>query len=146
MPCDLAVTIQKAVIKEEQIQALMTPEVLEKAVVAYLKGHESYKMFQPVCYAYGNTVDIFLLNGNSPDYRVSVTAAGVNVRLPRGMEAEAELLSSQLVKLLAAVGNKLLASHVRRTLKGQFGDVNQESATVDNQGQSQQVVKLSFEV
>jgi hypothetical protein len=146
MPCNLAVTIQKAFVSSEQIQALMTPEIVEKAVKAYLSGHETYKNYQPIT-AYIMADGVIAYLSGTAAYTIQVTKSEVFVKFPERLEAEGNLLAEQLTVLLKAVGGKLLAAYVRKTLGKSFNsNVAQESATVDNAGQQQQVVKLSFEV
>ncbi len=141
MPCNLAVTIQKAVISSDEIKKLLTNDVLERAVTAFLKPqYKSIQSYRP----WGSVS--FILN-NDYRYSIEVSANEVSVQFPKGEEAASELLASQINTLLARVGDRLLAAQMSQALGQEFGkSVSQQTVNVNNRGQMQQAMKLSFEV
>ncbi len=144
MPCKWAITITKAVVAPEHLRSLLTPEVILSLVQSVVEQHPAFASYQPVrCSVYNGTVIVQL---GRLDRSVTLTASQVNANFPRAEQEQAPAIVELLSTLLARGADKLFATQVRAALAEKYGQVQQTSSTVMNQGQKQNVTLLSFEV
>jgi hypothetical protein len=144
MPCNLAVTITKAVVAPEHLRALLTPEVIASLGESIVEKHPAFASYQPVRFrVYNETVIVRL---GRMDRTVTLTASQINANFPRFEQEQAPAIVELLSTLLSRGADKLFATQVRAALAEKYGPVQQASSTVMNQGQKQNVTLLSFEV
>ena len=144
MPCNLAVTITKAVVAPEHLRKLLTPQVIQSLVQAFVAQHPAFTSYQPVRVSVlGSTVIVRL---GRMDRSVSLTAEQVTANFPRYEQEQAPAIVELLTQLLAKGADKLFATQVRTALAKDFGQVQQTSTTISNQGQKQNVTLFSFDV
>ncbi len=144
MPCNLAVTITKAAVMPEHLQALLTPEIIEQIVTTYLSSHNEYKTCQPLrSRIIGETVRFYL---GSLAYRITITGSQVALNFPPNEQYRAETLGTQLTQLLTRGADRLFASQVQQSLTAKFRNVQAQTATVDNQGTPQKVTVFTLEM
>jgi hypothetical protein len=144
MPCNLAVTITKVVVAPEHLRTLLTPEVIQSLVQAFVAQHPAFTSYQPVRVSVlGSTV---LVRLGRMDRYVSLTAEQVTANFPRYEQEQAPAIVELFTQLLAKGADKLFATQVRTALAKDFGQVSQTSTTVSNQGQKQNVTLFSFDV
>src|SRR5436309_405092 len=115
MPCNLAVSITKAAVLPEYLASLLTPEVVEQVVMAYLKQHQTYKTYQPIRSRIAGESVIFHLS--SLAYRITITGGNVVINFPRYALQEADILAEELTTLLAKGAAKLFADQLQATLR-----------------------------
>ena len=143
MPCNLAVTITKAVVAPEHLRKLLTPEVIQSLVQAFVAQHPAFADYQPVHVSLlGRTVLVRLGRGRS----VTLTAEQITANFPRYEQEQVPAIVELLTQLLAKGADKVFATQVRTALTKDFGQVSQTSTTVSNQGQKQNVTLFSFDV
>ncbi len=142
MPCGSAVTITKAGVLPEHVVSLLTPQVIELIVTAYLSQHPEYKMMLPLrSTVIRETVTFYL---GRLDQRIEITGNTVRVEFPRYARAAANTLSNELITLLEKAGDRLFAEQVKAALTAKFGTVQTSTATVNNQGEQQSVTAFRF--
>jgi hypothetical protein len=143
MPCNLAVTITKAVVAPEHLLALLTPEVIGQLITAFTSQSPEFQQYQPIrITTYGDTVNVIL---GRLDRRFLITHNQVTSNFPRYEQTQADTLAQLLSNLLSRGADRLFAAQVRKALTEKYGDVKQTSETVSNQGQPQRVTLFSFE-
>ena len=142
MPCNLAVTITKAAVTNEQLQKLLTPEVVKTLLESYISKHPNHKGQTPHAFIRGDEVSLPILRY---DCRVIIKNGQVRISTPRRNVEEAEALSGELAQLLSLAADKLFAGQVQKALAS-MGKVSGQTVTVDNQGQKQQARVFTLEV
>ena len=144
MPCNLAVTITKAAVLPDHLVALLTPEVIEQVVTAYLQHHPVFKDYLPLrSKTIGNVVTFFVSN---LAYRITITGNQIAINFPPYAQDKATKLSGELVTLLSKTSDRLFARQVQKSLAAKFGNVQQQTAKVDNEGEQQTVTVFTLEV
>ena len=145
MPCNLAVTITKALVLPEQLQQLLIPEIVTRVITAYIEQHrEEYGSFGPLRTTTRDGIVTCYIG--RLDYRIMIANGQVSVNFPPYKQTQAEKLSEELSQLLSRAADQLFASQVQQSLKAKFGRVRTNTATVDNQGTPQQVTVFSLEI
>ncbi len=146
MPCNLAVTITKAAVNAEQLQALLSLDVINQTVMAYLKVAEAYQKDAELymrSFLYRTTNSMLIYLGN---YTITIKQGGlVTVEGLRGEEAENERLRDTIATFLAQVADKLFAAKVQQSLV-KLGRVKSKDATVRDEGTTVNVTMFSLEI
>lgn len=136
MPCNLAVAITKAVVKDESLRSLLTPEITAAVVGAFLAQNAQYAALSPEVQATADGVAVRL-----GPITLSIVRGTATVR---GRTAQRELaarLASDLAAPLAQAAQALLAAKLRETM-GRYGEVEMAQETVENRGAIQQAYVL----
>jgi len=143
MPCNLAVTITKAAVSQAQLVALLTPEVVQAVVEAYLR--------QPGVLAPGETaavqrsgptITITIQVGGGRRIAMAI-ADGVVQATTRTSDQRAQELVDALSPLLARAADARFAQQVQAAL-ARLGPVTAQAVTVANEGIPQQAVVLTM--
>lgn len=128
MPCNLAVSIAKAAVREDRLRALLTPAVLKSVVPAYLRQQFSasslalvFEQDDTVCYRLGTTI-------------ITIEKGEVRVDESEGNRALAEKVLAGVSHLLAAAADRLFQQQVQQALQkittqARVVDVNYEGKT-----------------
>lgn len=143
MPCNLAVTITKGVVAPDHLKKLLTPQIIQQLVTAFCNEHPDFKQHQPI--RTSSSSDGVVLYVGRLDRRLIITNDQVKANFPRYAQEEGERLATLLTHLLAKGADKLFAAQVQKAL-ATFGGVQAQTATVDNEGEKQQVRVFTLEV
>jgi hypothetical protein len=143
MPCNLAVTIQKAAVNNKELAALLTPQVVKTLVESFVQQHEAFKPYQPIRL----TARGGMVYANLGDYTRSFSIIGteVYVNFPRTEKEKGEEIAQLLTTLLSRGADRLFAEKVKKSLQ-KFGKVQASQATVKDGTQVVPVTMLKFEV
>lgn len=135
MPCNLAVTITKAAVEQEHLNKLLTPQVVEQALRAFLTARDrnaTVRVNYGTVYASTGYNSVSVFRG-----RVSVSNGNRDTR-------GAEKLAAETQQLLAALADTLFAQQVQSALQGSGARVASQQVVVDNAGRRQVATVLSF--
>jgi hypothetical protein len=149
MPCNLAVTITKAVTAPEHLQALLTPEIVKTLVESFVRSHEIFQAYSnaQVRITTGTkAIDILL------DWRHRITIYPnrqgvwqVQTLFQRGEEKLSQTVTELFTTLLAKGADRLYAKKVKGVLSS-FGKVAESQAKVKDGEQTVDVTLLKFEI
>lgn len=152
MPCNLAVSITKAAIPNEQLLGLLTPAVVEQVVRAFLGDRLTDLVGQDYGYQHGTSRKVQL---QSVNYWGQLGAEGISFRIhdgqidvqaPRGGELRAQEVSDELTQLLARTADQLFAIQVGTALAELGGDLETQQVSIDNAGQRQTVTQFTLSI
>ncbi|WP_322489387.1 hypothetical protein [Chloroflexus sp.] len=142
MACNLAVSITKAAVNEEQLLKLLTPEAVQPVVESYLR--------QPGVLKAGETFNVSR-QGN----RLIVTVGSLRLFIDGGRvstyatqgynDGRGRELVDALSNLLALAADALFAQKVKAAL-APFGKVAQQQVTVDNGGVTQAATVFTLKI
>ena len=136
MPCNLAVAITKAVVEDEYLRSLLTPDITAAVVHAFLTQTARYAVLSPDVQATADGVTAVL-------GRISFTVVRGTVSI-RGGAAQRELARRLVDDLAAPLGQAaqaLLAAKLRQTMT-RYGQVTMTQEAVNNRGSIQQAYVL----
>ena len=137
MPCNLAVTITKAVVAPEHLLKLLTPKVVEALVDGFVRQHVSFQKYSPLrVRASRGGITIWLGYGR----QISIVGHQVSASFPRGEERKGEELAQLISTLLAKGADRLFAQQVKRSLQ-QVGRVQESQRSVND---GEQVVPVTM--
>ena len=139
MPCNLAVSITKAAVNDEQLKQLLTTQVIHQVVKNFLSANEAYKG-----QLYGDwessTSSVFYIG----DCTLTVFNGGqVSVDASRWSRERAQTLNADIAKLLVRLADHLFAQQVQQALAG-LGPVQVQTVDVDDQGITRQATVLTL--
>ena len=150
MTCNLAVSITKASITNQHLQALLTQDIVNQIVTVYLAQH--YLSYQIELLPGKRSV--FLLKDRNPrgtSFTVTIgTNRQVTVRADawdystRGDQQKATDLTNQIAELLSRAADSLFARQVQIALSGLGGYQTVDTLAVDDAGVTQQATMLSI--
>jgi len=132
MPCNLAVSITKAAVENEELLRFMTPDVVE-GMLAQALGVQGRIQ--------GDTVTFTLNRKGRPIVTVQNGQVNVQANRSRVPKDQVEALSEQVAQKLVDIGTAALAAKMYQALQ-RYGSVNIQSTQVDNEGLQQAAQKL----
>ena len=138
MPCNLAISITKAAVSNEQLLKLLTPELISQAVKSFLSRHETYQHQRYDDWQYRNSLIIYV-----GECTVTFTDGEVKVEGPEWSTALVNALSADMTTLLSRLADYLFAQQVQQALAS-LGQVASQTVNVDDQGVTRQATVLSF--
>jgi len=140
MTCNLAVSIAKAGISNEQLLALLTPATIEPVLLAYLR--QQYPQEQ--CRSYTYTPDqLQILLG---DCAITIIQGQIEVTSYSTSQDRANCLAKEIEGVLAALADALFQQQIQETLRTLGIEPQVETVTVENEGKMQRaaVFTLTF--
>jgi hypothetical protein len=140
MTCNLAVSIAKAGISNEQLLALLTPANVEPVLLTYLR--QQYPQEQ--CRSYTYTPDrLQILLG---DCAITIVQGQIEVTSYATSQDRANRLAKEIEGVLAALADALFQQQIQETLRTLGIEPQVETVTVENEGKMQQaaVFTLTF--
>jgi hypothetical protein len=137
MPCNLAVSITKAGVTKPQLLALLTPDIVKKAVRAYLQQQYPEHSLR-VLYLTADGVELIL--GTT---RIFIENGRVWVSDPYGDETLVEALASEVEQFVLQLADGLFQQKLQELL----GDAVTQTqiVNVDNEGVVQQATVFTLE-
>ena len=140
MPCNLAISITKAAVSNEELLKLLTSEVVHEAVKNFLSRHETYK--DKVIGDWQSEPTVWFYVGNCI---ITITNGQVTVNGPQWTKEEVEALSTDMNTLLSRLADYLFAQQVQQALTG-LGPVETQVVNVDDQGVTRQATVLTLTI
>lgn len=140
MPCNLAVSITKAAVSNEQLVQLLTPEAVYEAVKTFLSRHDAYKDQLFGDWQSGSALMFYV-----GDCIVTILGAQVTVNGSEWSTQQAETLSADMNTLLARLADYLFAQQVQQALAG-LGPVESQTMSVDDQGVTRQATVFTLNI
>ena len=140
MTCNLAVSIAKAGISNEQLLALLTPATIEPVLLAYLR--QQYPQEQSRSYTYASDrLDILL-----GDCTITIIRGQIEVTSYSTSQNHASRLAKEIEGVLTALADALFQQQIQETLRTLGIEPQVETVTVENEGKMQQaaVFTLTF--
>jgi len=143
MPCNLAVTITKAVVAPEHLLKLLTPQVVEALVDGFVRQHPTFVQYASVrvMTAPRGVVTIWL----GYNKQMTIVDGQVSARFPRGEEANGEMCAQLISTLLAKGADRLFAQQVKKSLQ-QLGTVQEQQTKVKDGDQVIPVTMFKLEI
>lgn len=144
MPCNLAVTITKAAVTNEQLTKLLTPEIVKTLLETFIGQHPDHQAQTPraTIRKQNGQVSLYI---SRYDCFLSVINGEVTISTPRYYTEQANDLMKQVALLLSKAADKLFVAQVQQAL-AKFGNVDAQTTTVDNAGEKQQVRVFTLEL
>jgi hypothetical protein len=140
MPCNLAVAITKAVVEDEYLRSLLTPEITAAVVHAFLTQTARYAVLSPEVRATADGV-IATLN----QITLTVVRGTVTVRAGAARRELAGRLADDLAAPLEQATQALLAAKLQQTMT-RYGQVTMTREAVNNRGSIQQAYVLRMKL
>jgi hypothetical protein len=140
MTCNLAVSIAKAGISNEQLLALLTPANVEPVLLTYLR--QQYPQEQSRSYTYMPDQLQILLG----DCAITIVQGQIEVTSYATSQDRANRLAKEIEGVLAALADALFQQQIQETLRTLGIEPQVETVTVENEGKMQQaaVFTLTF--
>ncbi len=142
MPCNLAVTITKAVVAPEHLLKLLTPQVVEALVDGFVHQHPMFVQYASVRVTASRGVVTIWLGYNK---QITIIDGQVSARFPRGNAAKGEELAQLISTLLAKGADRLFAQQVKKSLQ-QLGTVQEQQTKVQDGNQVIPVTMFKLEI
>lgn len=138
MTCNLAVSIAKAGISNEQLLALLTPARIEPVLLAYLRQQYPQKALSSAIMG-NEELEIALGSDTIRIVRgqIEVTSYSTNQRWT-------ERLAKELEGVLAALADALFQQQIQELLQSLGIEPQVETVTVENEGKMQQAAVFTL--
>lgn len=136
MPCNLAVAITKAVVEDEYLRSLLTPDITAAVVHAFLTQTARYAVLSPEVRATADSVTATL-----NQITITVVRGTIMVRAGAARRELAGRLADDLATPLGQATQALLAAKLQQTMT-RYGQVTMTQEAVNNRGSIQQAYVL----
>jgi glutathione synthase/RimK-type ligase-like ATP-grasp enzyme len=138
MPCYLAVSIAKCAVSEERLLSLLTPDVVQQAVLAY--AQEQY-----AAAAIGIQVLDKTVYCSIGRYRVAIENGQVRVNASTGNQAFAQTLATNFTELVRRLAESLFQKQVQHVLQSlSTRPVQAQVVQVNNAGRQEQATLFTL--
>lgn len=138
MTCNLAVSIAKAGISNEQLLALLTPATIEPVLLGYLR--QQYPQKNPrtrICAPE-------MLEVSLRDCTITITRGQVEVTSYSSNQRLTERLAKEVGGVLAALADALFQQQIQTLLQTLGIEPQAETVTVENEGKMQQAAVFTL--
>lgn len=138
MTCNLAVSIAKAGISNEQLLALLTPATIEPVLLGYLR--QQYPQKNPQARMCAPE----MLEVSLRDCTITITRGQVEVTSYSSNQRLTERLAKEVGGVLAALADVLFQQQIQTLLQTLGIEPQVETVTVENEGKMQQAAVFTL--